>query len=173
MHPYAQHKETHPGRAKARERAYSLGGATKDLKSSTKNKWKPDSQNEDGASEWPVPGRKSGGRLDKFARGGKTKHKGNKTNINILIGGKGQDSEPKAALPPVLPPGLPPPPPGGLPPGGPMGGPPPGMLPPGGPPMKPPGMMARGGRAKYKGGADSGVGRLEKVKNYGKRARSG
>jgi hypothetical protein len=44
--------------------------------------------------------------------------------------------------------------------------------------MKPPGMMkkggrvyARGGKVKMKGGSETGVGRLDKVKAYGKNAR--
>jgi hypothetical protein len=68
-----------------------------------------------------------------------------------------------------------PPPLTGLPPG--LGGPPPG-LPPGigMPPLAglPPGLRAAGGRANKGGtftaGADSGPGRLEKVKIYGRKA---
>lgn len=96
-----------------------------------------------------------------------------------------------AAPPPGPPPGLPPgagpmgpspmgPPPMGLPPG--LGGPPMGLppgLPPGigMPPLAglPPGLRAAGGRANKSGeftaGADSGPGRLEKVKIYGRKAR--
>jgi hypothetical protein len=101
--------------------------------------------------------------------------------------------------PPVAPPGPPPGGPPGLPPGagpmglppmgpGPMGpppggplGPPPGLggpppgLPPGigMPPLAglPPGLRASGGRAEFTAGADSGPGRLQKVRNYGRKAR--
>jgi hypothetical protein len=122
--------------------------------------------NEHEGSEEPE-GKASGGRLDKFARGGKTKGKhGNHVNIAIL-NGKGQpDAPPAMAGPPG---GLPMPPPKP-----PMAGPPglpPGMPPPG---MKPPGMMkrggkvyARGGKVKMKGGSETGVGRLDKKKAYG------
>lgn len=83
------------------------------------------------------------------------------------------------ALPPGpgLPPGMPPRPPMA---GPPPGGPPPGMAPPGGMPPRPPGMMNRGGRTHRasggklghdgEAGSASGLGRLEKIKDYGKNA---
>lgn len=97
-----------------------------------------------------------------YARGGRAK-KGGKTEINIaIIGGepKKDEMEIPGGAGPAMPPMMPPP--------GPMAGPaggPPGM--PGMPP-KPPGMMNRGGKVPMKGGADSGVGRLDKVKAYKK-----
>lgn len=111
------------------------------------------------------------------ARGGRAKHgKKGGTHVNIMVGGGHPDAPPP---PPVgMPPPVPPPmdagpPPGGPPPGG--GGP---LMPP--PPgMPPPGMMAphakggkvhraSGGKIKVPymtGGADSGVGRLQKNKH--------
>lgn len=83
-----------------------------------------------------VEGKKSGGRLDKFARGGAVK-KG-ATNVNVIIAPQGGGA---AALP--LPPVVP---------QAPMAGPPPPMppmAPPGGPPM----MQRSGGRAYASGGS--------------------
>jgi hypothetical protein len=125
----------------------------------------------------PVTGKKSGGRLDKYARGGRAK-KGGHTNVNVIVAPHGPHPAAGAA-PAALPPGGPPmPPPGG---GGPPMMPPPGGPPGGGLPPglgKPPGMMNKGGRAYKNGGkvgmkagSDSGVGRLEKVKAYGKAAK--
>lgn len=126
------------------------------------------------AGETKAEGKKSGGRLDKYARGGKTKGKhGNHVNIAIVNPGKDQAGAmpPPGGMPmpPPKPPMMPPP----MPPGGPMGGPP--GMPPG---MKPPGMMKRGGRTYARGGkvhmtagADSGVGRKQKIVAYGKNAR--
>lgn len=128
------------------------------------------------AKEHKVEGHASGGRLDKYARGGKTKGGKGKhhTQVNIAVvsphGGVGGSPSPSGASPAGL--GLP----GGGPPRPPMPpGPPPGAMPPGGPPgmppgmgMKPPGMMKRGGKVTgQKGGADTGVGRLDKAKMYG------
>ncbi len=138
--------------------------------------------------------RPTGGRMAR-AHGGKT-GKG-KTNINIVIAtGKpqgatettgtpgGLNMQPRGAPVPMPPPPMPvpvgaPPPMGAMPPGG---MPPPGMppMPPGG---LPPGLMGRkrGGRAKsveavahemaeYGGGGGGGLGRLEKIKAYGREA---
>lgn len=86
-----------------------------------------------------VSGRKNGGRLDRYARGGKVK-KG--TTVNIMIAGQGGEKQPVPV--PVPAPGGPP-----MPPPPPMAG-PPGAMPPGGPPMMP---HKNGGRAYAKGGA--------------------
>jgi hypothetical protein len=146
-HPYQAHREKHPGRKRAAEmaRCFATGGkvtgpgGAKAFKSGGKV----------AAEQASVEGRASGGRLDKYARGGKAKGKGKKgNNVNILIAPK--EKEEKIMLPP---------PPGG--PGGPLpAGPPPGA---GGPPMPLPGMK-RGGKVAMKGGAETGVGRLDKVK---------
>lgn len=125
----------------------------------------------------------------KYARGGRTKgkgHKGQQTNISILLPHK---SSPPAGGPPMMPPGAgggPGGPPAPLP-GGPPGLPP--GLPPGGPP---PMMRARGGRtidgestpgnikawskrasdnSYFRGGAASGVGREEKAEHMKRRHR--
>lgn len=84
-----------------------------------------------------VEGRASGGRLDKLARGGRTKGKPSVV-VNVI---SSKDAGGPPAMPPAPPPMPMPPPP---PPGGPMGG-PPGM---GGPPPGPPGAMRRGGAVK-------------------------
>ncbi len=106
----------------------------------------------------------SGGRTAR-ASGGATK---GRTNINIIVSpGAASGGEP---MPPAMPMGPPPGPPpmmpkppmGGMPPGGPpIGAPPPGM------PMP----RKRGGRADA--GAGSGLGRLEKIDDYGANAKSG
>lgn len=118
-------------------------------------------------SEMKVEGRARGGRLDKYARGGKTKHKGTQVNIAVVQPHGGQSP---AGMHPT---GGPLPAPGGppMPPPRPPMGPPPGaMPPPGGPPgmgAKPPGMMKRGGKVKGIKGGDNGVGRKDKAKAYG------
>lgn len=107
------------------------------------------------------------------ASGGRT-GKG-KTNINILINAGGKPDQTAGA--PGIPPGLKPPPMPMMPPGGPGGAPPmPSGMPmggAGGPPGLPPGMgmpmpRQRGGRTNesymsLKGGAGSGLGRLQKA----------
>lgn len=116
-------------------------------------------------------GGKSKTRLDKFARGGKTKGK-HHTQVNVIVaphrGPPSAAGAPAGAgpVPPPSLPGGPPKPPMGMPPGGPM-------PPPGGPPGM--GPMKRGGRAYKRGGgigmtagADSGEGRLQKAHKYKK-----
>lgn len=104
--------------------------------------------------------------MDDKAGAARAKHlvkgyaKGGKVTVNVVVPGGGKES-----APPMPPPILPPPP--GPPP---MAGPPSGGMPP--PGLMPPGMKA-GGRVSMKGGAESGVGRLDKKRAYGKRARGG
>lgn len=186
-HPYQAHKEVHPGRKRAHEMSkhFKRGGRAHSDEAEDKKLFNKLIAKHEGTEA--VPGRKAGGRLDKYARGGKTKH-GSQVNIAIVSPrGHQRDGAPApgGGLPPPgggLPPGGPPMPPKPPmpPPGGPMGGPP--GLPPGGPPgmpppgMKPPGMMKRGGKVYKRGGkvgmtagADSGVGRKEKARAYGLR----
>jgi hypothetical protein len=77
------------------------------------------------------------------ARGGRTKHKGSKTVVNVIAGGHPAGPMPGPMAPPMAPrPMMPPPPPMAGPPGMPPGMPPPGMPP-----------RQAGGRAYAKGGA--------------------
>ena len=179
-HSHAHLREMHPGRKRAHETSkhFKRGGKVhgdeaEDKKLITKM------LNKHEAGEKPE-GKKAGGRLDKYARGGKTKGKhGNHVNIAIVNPGAKDGAGaggPMAAPPPGGmpmppphppmggPPGMPP----GMPPGGPPGGLPPGMGP------KPPGMMKRGGKVYKRGGkvhmtagADTGPGRKQKAKAYG------
>lgn len=163
-HPYAAHREVHAGRKRAHKMAshFKKGGAVhSDAKEDRKLFGKMIKEHE--ATEKPE-GKKSGGRLDKYARGGKTKGKhGNHVNIAIVNPKGGADA---AGAPPLG--GMPMPPPRAPmapPPGPPMGG-APGGLPPGMGP-KPPGMLKRGGKVPMTAGAYSGEGRKQKIKAYG------
>lgn len=177
-HPYQANREMHPGQKRGKQRMkeacggsvkYATGGAVKSSKPATHA----------AGGEVKAVGKASGGRLDKLARGGRTKKggKGNHTKINIIVAPKGGGD---AGAPPDLGAGAPPP--MGAPPMVPKGpmGPPPGALgagPPGMPPPKPPGMMSKGGKiAAIKklgltAGSATGVGRLQDKRAYGKNAR--
>ena len=170
-HSHAHLREVHAGRKRVHHilKGHKKGGRVhSDEKEDRKLITKMINEHE--GAEKPE-GKKSGGRLDKYARGGAAKKKhGNHVNIAIINGKGQQDAPPALGAPPG---GLPMPPPKppmggppGLPPGLPPGG--PGMAPPG---MKPPGMMKRGGKVHMTAGADSGVGRKQKIKAYGKNAR--
>jgi hypothetical protein len=100
--------------------------------------------------------------------------KAGKMSVNIVIAPGGGHQDPAAAMPspggpmpPPMPPPRPPMPPPGM--AGPPGMPPPGMPPGGPPPMMPP-PRKRGGRIDTQGGGGGGLGRLEKIEDYGKRA---
>ena len=177
MHPFAKHNEQAAGKARAKSFMRADGGrANKDAQDARDAAAKTMRNTRSMPDAFPVggpPGKKSGGRLDKFARGGraKSKHKGNNTKINIVVAPKGPHPADGAAPPaPMGPPLLGGGPPPGLPPGGPppgLGGPPPGLPAAGGPPgPRPPGLMARGGRLKMTAGAETGQGRLQKAKGY-------
>ncbi|HXJ24817.1 MAG TPA: hypothetical protein VNH17_03915 [Streptosporangiaceae bacterium] len=126
------------------------------------------------AGEMPAPTRQrggaavegesaKGGRLDRYAAGGRAKHKKGATTVNVIVAPGGHDQPPMPMAHPM-------PAPMGAPPGGPPAMPPhPMMPPPGGPgagaPMPPGGpmpMRKRGGAVKMTAGAESGLGRLEK-----------
>lgn len=100
-----------------------------------------------------MDGAKSGGRLDRYARGGKVKKGKGSTHVNVIVAPQG-GHPPLPPSPALMPPagGMPSLPPG-MPPHPPMM--PPGAMPPGmgaGMPGMPPGIRKSGGRTYAKGG---------------------
>ena len=167
-HPYAAHREHKAGKARAHHiSGLKSGGRAKHSDAAEDRKMIKHAVH---AHEAHMHGGKAKTRLDKFARGGKTKDK-HHTQVNVAVVAPHHKSPGGAGAPPDLgatPPAPPPvggPPPGmGAPPpmGAPMGGPPPGS---GMPPMKRGGRAYKsGGGIKMKGGAMSGEGRLAKAK---------
>jgi hypothetical protein len=126
-----------------------------------------------------VEGEKGRQHLAKRARGGATGKKGHSTKVNVIIAPQGGGGPPGMASPIAPRPAMPPPaamppgggaPPGMMPPG--AGGPPrpPMPMPPGGGGMMPPGagmMRKRGGGIPEQAGGGSGLGRIEKARDYG------
>src|SRR6266700_3420241 len=99
-HPFQSYREMHPGQKRGKQRMkeacgggvkYATGGAVKSAKPAAHA----------AGGEIKAVGKASGGRLDKLARGGRTKKggKGNHTKINIIMAPKGADA---GAPPPDL-----------------------------------------------------------------------
>lgn len=155
-HPYKEHKEKHPGKARVSKMfgKFKDGGGVEAAAAPA-----PKKTGGPVKADMKAHGGPAKARMDKYARGGKVKHgsKGHHTKINIVVAPKaGGDA---GAGPMMPPPGGPPPMggPGGPPPGGPPM-PPPGAggLPGAGPGLPPPpGGMKRGGVAKHKSGIAS------------------
>lgn len=158
-------REVARAKASSKKAHYASGGAVKDALSVDNDA--PARTSRSGGATKAFGGAVDGGRARarpdrsprKAGKAGKAK-----TNVNVIVA-------PKPDAPPVAPPPMPPraaapppPPPPPMPPpaaGPPMGGPPPGAMPGVMPPN--PLMRKRGGRV-MKGGAESGVGRMEKMK---------
>lgn len=188
-HPHESHRASKVSKSRVSHimKGYKRGGSVKRDGGADDMPLKKKSGGAAEHSDLKSLGKKSGGRLDKYARGGKTKHGKHGTQVNIAVVQPHGGSPSPGGAPaggPLPPPGGPPhppmggppgmPPPGaggppGMPPGAMGGGPKPPMGPPGMPPpgMKPPGMMNRGGRVKGIKGGDNGVGRKEKARSYG------
>lgn len=172
MHPFHQHGEHKKGHERVKHILKSGGAAHPDAAADKKLFSNLIAEHDRGESK--VEGGKGRSR---FARGGRTKHKGSQTNIAIVVPQKGASSGsdgPQAG--PVSPPMAGPAPPMPMPPGGPPGMPPPPMRASGGrvggdsskanldgwSARAAKNSYARGGRMTA--GAESGVGRLQKAK---------
>ena len=180
-HPHHQHRAHKHSRERVKDilkgcggRAHARGGHVNDKTALRAAKSIVKHEQEE------IHGKARGGRLDKYARGGRTKKPHTQVNVAVVaphgrgspgglgagpIGGPPTPGGAPPPRPPMGPPGAMPP--GGLPPGL-MGGPPPGGgLPPGLPPRPP---MKRGGRVKkarggrMTAGSETGEGRLQKAR---------
>lgn len=174
MHPFHQHGEHRKGHERVKHILKSGGAAHPDVAADKKLFSELIAKHDRG--EMKVEGRKGPSR---FARGGRTKHKGAQTNIAIVVPQKGgsptEAGSQGPAVPPMAgPPPMPMPPPGG---GGPPGAPPMPMRASGGrvggdaskenlkgwSERAKANSYARGGRLPT-AGAESGVGRLQKAR---------
>jgi hypothetical protein len=151
MQEHRQHKVEH-SRVSALTKGYASGGGVHsdeaEDRKMVKGMVKP------GALK--IAGKKAGGRLDRYARGGSVKKTKGSTHVNVIVapqhGGAGAPMMPAGGgampMPPVMPPHPPMMPPGA--------GAPPGGMPSGLPQGMPPGMAlgphSRGGRTFAKGG---------------------
>lgn len=169
MHPYANKAANKVAHQAARDRVkgYDVGGKVTALPMSPAKTadaitrlGKAGILNKDAATDFAASRMKSWGldpverlgREPKYARGGRVKKPSIEINIISPPSQGGTSSSTLPVLPPAPGPSAPMLPPGG------------GPLPPGGPPMPPPGMK-RGGRIKMTGGAEGGMGRIQKAKN--------
>src|SRR5271163_1605367 len=97
-HPYAQHKEHHAGKARVHKMHGHFNHGGKVEREEEKKERRHEHKADGGKvkTDMKATGGAAKPRLDKFARGGKTKHGGkaahHHTKINIMVAPKGGDS---------------------------------------------------------------------------------